>query len=49
MAGVGRRVRFHGAFKSKERAQAKERKVAGAYIEEHTIKGHRRFVVISRR
>lgn len=49
MSGRGRRVLFHGAFKSKARAMAKERRTRGGYIEEHVIKGHRRYVVISRR
>ena len=49
MAGKGRKVTFHGAFKSKEDAVRKERSVKGSYIEEITVRGHKRYAVISRR
>lgn len=48
MAGRGRKVKFHGAFKSKERAQQKERQVGG-FIREITVRGQRRYVVMTRR
>ncbi|MGH7676589.1 MAG: hypothetical protein ACREMV_15090 [Gemmatimonadales bacterium] len=47
--GVGRRVLFHGAFAVKEEAERKERSLEGAYIEEYVIRGHRRYVVLTRR
>jgi hypothetical protein len=48
MAKRGRKVTFHGAFKSKEKAVAKERSVGG-FIRPITVRGHRRFVVMTRR
>lgn len=44
----GKKVKFHGAFKSKAKAKARERSVKG-YIEETTVRGQKRYVVISRR
>lgn len=49
MAGRGRKVTFHGAFKNKSKAVAKERKVKGSYIEETMVNGMKRFVVIKRK
>lgn len=50
MAKRGQRVVFHGAFSSKSRAVAKERKLGkGAYVRPTTIKGHRRYMVLTRR
>jgi hypothetical protein len=49
MAGKGRKVKFHGAFKSKAAAKRRERAGSGRYIEEVTVRGHKRYVVISRR
>ena len=48
MAGSGRKVTFHGAYKSKEDAKRKEKQVHG-YIEEVTVRGHRRYAVITRK
>jgi hypothetical protein len=48
MAKTGRKVKFHGAFKSKEKARAKERQVGG-FIKAITVRGSRRFVVMTRR
>lgn len=45
MAGRGRRVTFHGAFATKAKAKAKERKVGG-FIRTATIRGHRRYIVM---
>ena len=45
MAGRGRRVTFHGAFGSKAKAQAKERRVHG-FIKRVRIKGSTRYVVM---
>jgi hypothetical protein len=48
-AGKGRDVDFHGSFKSKADAQAKERSIPGAYIEEKRVKGQgRRYLVLVR-
>lgn len=49
MSGKGKTVRFHGAFRSKERARRKENRVAGAYVEETKIKGKTRYLVLTRR
>lgn len=48
MAGAGRRVLFHGAFKSLERADRKADKVGG-YVQEYRIRGRRRYVVMTQR
>jgi hypothetical protein len=48
MAKRGRKVTFHGAFKSKAKAQAKERQVGG-FIRPVTVRGSRRYVVMTRR
>jgi hypothetical protein len=48
MAGTGRRVKFHGAFGSKSKAKAKERKVGG-YVRRTRIKGRVRYMVLTRR
>lgn len=49
MAGKGRRVQFHGAFKSKADAVKKERRTSGGYIQTIRVRGQRRYVVVSRR
>lgn len=49
MAKSGRKVKFHGAFKSKDKARAKEARTPGAFIREYTIRGSRRYVVMSER
>lgn len=43
----GRRFTFHGAFATKAKAQAKERTIDGAFIRTRTIKGKRRYVVMT--
>jgi hypothetical protein len=43
---VGKKVVFHGAFKSKADAEKKERQVGG-FIRPSTMRGSRRFVVMS--
>lgn len=48
MAKRGRKVSFHGAFKSKAKAVAKERRVGG-FIRAITVRGQRRYVVMTRR
>jgi hypothetical protein len=53
MAKRGRRVTFHGAFKSKARARAKEAKVRraghkGVYVERIRVRGQVRYAVITR-
>jgi hypothetical protein len=47
MAKIGRRFVFHGAFKSKRSAVGHEKK--GEFILGRKIKGHKRYVVVSRR
>lgn len=47
MAKSGRTLTFHGAFGSKAAAVARERKVGG-FIRTYTIKGHSRYVVMTR-
>jgi hypothetical protein len=49
VAGVGRRVKFHGAFKHKSDAVAKERRTPGAFIQAKNIAGRRRYVVMTER
>lgn len=49
MAKRGKRVVFHGAFSSKADAKRKERAGSGRFIVPRTIKGHRRFIVMSER
>jgi hypothetical protein len=48
MAKSGRRVVFHGAFKSKAKAKRKERHVGG-YIKSAIVRGHRRYLVLTRK
>lgn len=49
MAKAGRRLVFHGAFGTKAKAQRKERRVADAYIRPTRIRGHRRYLVLTRK
>lgn len=49
MAKRGRRVTFHGAFKSKADAVRKESRTAGAFIKPITVRGQKRYAVLSRR
>lgn len=49
MAGVGRKVRFHGAFKTKAKAKRKEAKLKNGFIRRIRVRGRTRFVVMSRR
>lgn len=46
---LGRMVEFHGAFKSKADAVAKERTIPGAYVQETKVKGQTRYAVLTRR
>jgi hypothetical protein len=48
MAGRGRKVTFHGAFGSKAKAVAKERKVGG-FIKRVKVRGDTRYVVMTER
>ncbi len=48
MAKVGRRFVFHGSFSSKADARAKEHDVGG-FIRPTMIRGHRRFMVLTRK
>lgn len=49
MSGKGKKVRFHGAFRSKERARQKESRISGAYVEETKINGKSRYLVLTRK
>lgn len=49
MAKRGRKVVFHGAFKTKAKAVRKEGRVARSYIRKTRIKGHTRYMVLTRR
>jgi len=49
MAKRGRKVTFHGAFSSKAKAKRKEHISVGAYIRRVKIKGHVRWLVLTRR
>jgi hypothetical protein len=50
MAGLGRKVKFHGAFGSKEKARQKEQSLgSGAFIKTMMVRGHRRYVVMTKR
>lgn len=44
---IGKRVEFHGAFKTKRRAVAREKK--GEFIIGRRIKGEKRFLLLSPR
>lgn len=48
MAKKLKKFKVHGAFKSKEKARKKEKSVNG-FILMRTIKGHRRYVVLTQR
>lgn len=47
MAGIGRRYKFHGAFKFKPRAARRESRREGAFIREVSMHGQRRYLVMS--
>ncbi len=50
MSKRGRSVTFHGAFGTKAKAKAKERRTRGAYIERKRMKGRGvRYLVLTRR
>lgn len=49
MAKRGRKVTFHGAFKTKARAVRKEHRLKHAYVHKAKIKGHTRYMVLTRR
>ena len=46
---VGRKVVFHGAFKTKAGAVRKEHRVPHSYVRAKRIKGHMRYMVLTRR
>jgi hypothetical protein len=46
MAGHGKKFDFHGAFKSKAEAVAKEKEVDG-FIRERIIRGEKRYFVLT--
>lgn len=45
--GRGKDFNFHGAFKTKKAAMKRERAKKGRFIHPVSIKGHRRFLVMS--
>lgn len=49
MAGKGRKFTFHGAFGSKAKAEAKEKKLKRAFIRRIKVRGQTRFLVLQRR
>ena len=49
MAGTGKRVKFHGAFRHKSDAVEKEEDTPGSYIREIVVKGQKRYLVLTRR
>lgn len=49
MAKRGRKVTFHGAFGSKEKARTKEQRTPGAFVREIKVRGSRRWVVMTER
>jgi len=49
VAKRGRKFTFHGAYGTKARAQRKEARVRGAFIRVTTIRGRRRYLVLTRR
>jgi hypothetical protein len=48
MAFKGRRMKMHGAFASKSDAKKKEGQGSGRYILERTIRGKKRYIVLSK-
>jgi len=49
MAGKGRLYKFHGAFGSKRKAQRKESARRGSFIKPVSIRGSRRWLVMTPR
>lgn len=49
MAKRGKKVTFHGAFGSKKKAKAKERRTRGAFIRKVTIKRKARWLVLTKK
>lgn len=49
MAHRGRKLTFHGAYRSKAAAIRKERRTPGSFIVKRKIKGHTRELVLTRR
>lgn len=45
----GRKFVFHGAFGTRTRAERKHKRVRGSFIKVWKIRGHRRYVVVTRR
>jgi hypothetical protein len=44
----GKRLTFHGAFKSKAKAKKREREHSGFFILETAIRGRKRYEVVSK-
>jgi hypothetical protein len=49
MAASGRKVKFHGAFKSKRAARQKESSREGSFILKRRIRGKVRYLVVTER
>ena len=49
MAGKGYKVTFHGTYTTKAAAQQKERSLGGGFIRAITIRGRRRYLVMTKR
>lgn len=49
MAKSGKKFKFHGAFGSKKKAAAKERRTKGAFIRKVTIKRKARWLVLTKK
>jgi hypothetical protein len=49
MAKQGRKFLIHGAFKSKARAKSKHKRVRNSWIIKRRVRGHTRYVVLSRK
>jgi len=49
MAKTGRRMIFHGAFGTKKKAKAKERRVRGSFIRKVKIRRKARWLVLTKK
>lgn len=49
MAGTGKKYKFHGAFKSKQKAVRRESARPGSWIERTTIRGRTRYLVVTKK
>jgi hypothetical protein len=45
----GKKLNLHGAFGSKAKARAKEKRVRGGFILTRKVKGDTRYIVVSRK